>query len=155
MAETVNQGNQETDRTFTQAEVDRIVADRLKRERDKFADYDALKAKADRLDEIDEKSKSELQKATEKATALEAELNGMKKAAQIRAIREKVASETGVPASFLTGETEEDCTAQAKALDEWKKPQSYPNVRDGGEAKVTGGKKSTREQFAEWFTSLQ
>ena len=154
MAETVNQV-QEPEKTFTQAEVDRIIADRLKRVNDKYADYDALKQKADKLDEIDEKSKSDLQKATEKAAALEAELNGLKKSEKIRAIREKVSSETGVPANFLTGETEEACTEQAKALDAWKKPQSYPNVRDGGEANMSGGKKSTREQFAEWFNSLQ
>lgn len=36
----------ETVRTFTQAEVDRIVGDRLGREREKFADYETLKAAA-------------------------------------------------------------------------------------------------------------
>lgn len=150
--ETVNQ-EENIEKTFTQADVDRIVADRLKRDREKYADYDVLKEKAAKLDEIDEKSKSELQKATEKASALQAELDGLKKAAQIRAIREKVASATGVPASFLTGETEDDCTEQAKALGEWKNPSAYPNVRDAGEANVSQGKKSTRQQFAEWFNS--
>lgn len=150
--ETVNQ-EENIEKTFTQADVDRIVADRLKRDREKYADYDVLKEKAAKLDEIDEKNKSELQKATEKASALQAELDGLKKAAQIRAIREKVASATGVPASFLTGETEDDCTEQAKALGEWKNPSAYPNVRDAGEANVSQGKKSTREQFAAWFNS--
>lgn len=150
--ETVNQ-EENIEKTFTQADVDRIVADRLKRDREKYADYDVLKEKAAKLDEIDEKSKSELQKATEKASALQAELDGLKKAAQIRAIREKVASATGVPASFLTGETEDDCTEQAKALGEWKNPSAYPNVRDAGEANVSQGKKSTRQQFAEWFNA--
>lgn len=150
--ETVNQ-EENIEKTFTQADVDRIVADRLKRDREKYADYDVLKEKAAKLDEIDEKNKSELQKATEKASALQAELDGLKKAAQVRAIREKVASATGVPASFLTGETEDDCTEQAKALGEWKNPSAYPNVRDAGEANVSQGKKSTREQFAAWFNS--
>lgn len=150
--ETVNQ-EENIEKTFTQADVDRIVADRLKRDREKYADYDVLKEKAAKLDEIDEKNKSELQKATEKASALQAELDGLKKAAQIRAIREKVASATGVPASFLTGETEDDCTEQAKALGEWKNPSAYPNVRDAGEANVSQAKKSTREQFAAWFNS--
>ena len=35
-----------TDQTFTQADLDRIVSERLQRERAKFADYDDLKAKA-------------------------------------------------------------------------------------------------------------
>ena len=52
MAETVKQehtpaaGEQQTERTFTQAEMNAIIADRLNRERTKYADYDALKAKA-------------------------------------------------------------------------------------------------------------
>lgn len=35
-----------SDRSFSQADVDRIVADRVKRERDKYADYGDLKKKA-------------------------------------------------------------------------------------------------------------
>ena len=150
--ETVNQEQSNPEKTFTQEEVDRIVGDRLRREREKFADYDSLKAKADQYDGIVEQNKSELQKATERATALEKELTGLKKAEAVRIIREKVATETGVPASFLTGETEEDCKAQAKALDDWKKP-SYPNVKDGGEPNISHNA-TTRQQFAEWFAKL-
>ena len=42
---TVEQGNEE--RTFTQAELDAIVSDRLKRERMKTADYEQLKENQD------------------------------------------------------------------------------------------------------------
>ena len=49
MAETVNQ-EENIERTFTQADVDRIVADRLKRDREKYADYDVLKEKAAKLE---------------------------------------------------------------------------------------------------------
>lgn len=150
--ETVNQDQNNPEKTFTQEEVDKIIGDRLQRERAKFADYDSMKEKAAQYDSIVEQNKSELQKATERATALEAELTGMKKAEAVRIVREKVALETGVPASFLTGETEEDCLAQAKALDDWKKP-SYPNVRDGGEPNISHNA-STRQQFAEWFAKL-
>ena len=76
--ETVNQEN--TDKnpetsTFTQEQVDAIVAERLKRERAKYADYDDLKTKATKYDEAEEASKSELQKATEKAAALQKRLD--------------------------------------------------------------------------------
>src|SRR5699024_4439332 len=40
---------------FTQADVDRIVADRLKREREKFADYDDLKTKAGQATTLEER----------------------------------------------------------------------------------------------------
>src|SRR5215470_14375105 len=51
------------DKTFTQADVDRIVADRLGRERGKYADYDDLKTKASQFDELAEKNRTEAEKA--------------------------------------------------------------------------------------------
>ena len=79
MSETVNQEATTTtatepERTFTQTEVDAIVRDRLQRERNKYADYEAYKEKAEKFDAAEEAQKSELQKATERASALEAEL---------------------------------------------------------------------------------
>lgn len=143
--------NQEkqAERTFTQAEVDKIVQDRLNRDRKDRADYDDLKAKAEKLDQIEEAAKSDLQKATERATALETELAAMKKAEAVRTVREKVATEKGVPVSLLSGETEEACAAQAEEILKFAKPAGYPSVRDAGEAKGAP-KGSTRQQFAEW-----
>ena len=84
-------------RTFTQEEVDTIVKDRLKREREKYADYDTLKDKASKYDQSVESSKSELQKATEAIAELKNQLSNYTKAESIRKIREKVSSETKVP----------------------------------------------------------
>lgn len=51
------------DRTFTQAELDRVVGERLARERTtKYADYDDIKAKAARFDELEASQKTELEK---------------------------------------------------------------------------------------------
>lgn len=41
------------DQTFTQADVDRIVKERLERAKAKFADYDDLKARAAKLEELE------------------------------------------------------------------------------------------------------
>ena len=62
-----------TEKTFTEEDVNRIVTDRLHRERQKYEgiDLDALKEKAAKFDEMEEASKSELQKANEKAAELE------------------------------------------------------------------------------------
>ena len=138
-----------TEKTFTQAELDQIISDRLKRERDKYTDYDALKEKAQKFDQIEENAKTELQKVTERAEKLEAELSVMKHAEEVRTIREKVANATGVPTSLLSGDTEEDCTAQAKAILDFKSSQGYPLVKDSGEIQKTV-KGSTRQQFAAW-----
>ena len=51
----------------SQQELDRVIQDRLARERSKFSDYDDLKAKAGRLTEIEKASQTELEKAIVKA----------------------------------------------------------------------------------------
>ena len=162
MAETVTQEtnaaleeNENTSeaKTFTQAELDKIVADRLTRERQKYAGFDELKKKAAKFDELEESSKTELQKATEKAERLESELNQYKKAEEVRTIRNKVAEETGIPAHLLTGDTEEACAEQAKAISAFANPDKYPTLNDGGEIQVNN-KMDARTAFKEWASKV-
>lgn len=144
----------EPERTFTQTELDTIVRDRLQRERNKYADYEAYKEKAEKFDAAEEARKSELQKATERVTALETELNALKKSNEVRAIRDQVAKETGVPATLLTADTEEACKEQAEAIKAFAQPSGYPVVNDAGEItkKISGTPQSS---FSEWFRSVQ
>lgn len=135
----MNQVIEAPEKTFTQEEVNQIVGDRLKRESAKYADYDALKTKAEKFDEV-----------SGQAQALQSELDELKAANSIRDMRSKVAEETGVPANLLTGMTEEECQTQAAAIMEFKKPKAYPNVRDAGEV-ANVGKPTTRQQFADWM----
>lgn len=144
MAETVNQETmtpaaegQQTERTFTQAEMNAIITDRLNRERSKYADYDALKSKAAQFDAAEEAGKTELQKANEKNASLQAQLEQLTRANTLRDLRAKISAETGVPAELLNGETEETCKAQAAAILKFAKPGGYPAVRDGGEVHHT------------------
>ena len=124
MNETVNQEMngtapaQQENRTFTQDEVNAIVADRLARERAKYADYDDLKAKAGKTD------------------ALQQQLDAIAADKARREMKQKVSDATGVPVELLTGETEEACTAQAQAIRAYANP--YPNVKDGGTAGAIG-----------------
>lgn len=139
----------EPEKTFTQADIDRIVSERLDRERGKYADYDELKAKAAKFDEAEEASKTELQKATEKATALQAEVDALKAATELRNVRDKVATETGIPVTLLTGGTEEECKAQAEAIKAYAQEAPYPSVKDAGNTHTV--KTETRDQFANWM----
>lgn len=143
------------EKTFTQEDVNKIVGDRIAREREKFADYDAIKAKAEKFDEIEEANKSELEKAQERANKLQTELDSMKAAEQVRAIRDEVSKETGVPSNLLTAETKDGCEEQAKAIKAYTESNraGYPSVVDGGEAKTTT-KGTTKEQFADWVENL-
>lgn len=96
----------------SQAELDRIVQSRLERERAKFADYDELKARAEKVSELEESSKSELQKAQERAEAAERALSEV----QSKAVRAEVAAAKGVPVELLTGDSKESLEASADAI---------------------------------------
>lgn len=133
-------------RTFTQAEVDAIIGDRLTRERAKYADYEDLKKKASAA----EKSAEELQTEKSRAADLQTKIDALQKDIEARNARDKVSAETGVPAAILTGQTEEECRTQADAIIKWHGTQpNYPTVPDGGTVTpIFRG--ATRDQFASW-----
>lgn len=97
-------GKQE--QTFTQADLDRIVADRLKREREatktKYADYDDLKTKAEGAKTLEDRI---------------AEMEARATKAEVAALRSRYAAD--VPEKLrplLTGTTDEELKAQRDLL---------------------------------------
>lgn len=128
-----------------------MIGDRVSREREKYANYEELKAKAEKYDEAQEASKTELQKAEERANDLQAKYDAMIKAENVRKIREQISQETGVPASLLNADTEDACKEQAKAILAFKGVTTYPSVKDKGEATKLPSNAKTRDQFADWF----
>lgn len=142
------------EKTFTQDEVNQIVQERLFKERKKYGevDVDALKASEASLKAQIDESVAKLTAETERADALKAELDNIKKANEIRDIREKVAKESGIPVDLLHGEDEETCKTEAEKLVEFARPKGYPTVKDGGEAVAPTVKQSTREQFAKYIS---
>lgn len=125
-------------KTFTQADVDKIVADRIARERAKFSDYDDLKAKASRFDELDAASKTEAEKAAQRAADAETKAA----AAEARALRLEVAADKGLSpaqAKRLTGSTKEELEADADELLDTFKPSTSDEEKPtpGGPPKET------------------
>lgn len=93
----------------TQDELNKAIAERIARERAKFADYKDVKAKAERLDSIEAANKSEAEKFAERIAALESENARI----QSEALRAKYAAD--VPENLrplLTGTTEDDLKDQ-------------------------------------------
>jgi phage I-like protein len=80
-------GQQPEPRMFTQQELDRLIAERLERQAKKFADYDALKAKADKWVEIEEQQKSEQQRMAERLAKLQEERDIALQTSQQRLIK--------------------------------------------------------------------
>lgn len=62
----------------SQEQLDRVLGERLGRERAKFADYDEIKGKAAKFDELDAASKTELQKLADAKAASDTELERTK-----------------------------------------------------------------------------
>ncbi len=128
-------------KTFTQEQVDKIVQERLKRAKgEKPADYDELKAKAARLDEIEDAQKTELERITEQATkAQETAKDWQAKFEQLQAQRQheldvrNAATTYGVDADVLMrmgGDVDENAKfLQAK---ETARPK-FGDMHDGGE----------------------
>lgn len=86
----------EPTQTFDQAAVDRIVAERLERERRKYEGFDDLKAKAKRFDEIEAENATELEKAVKAAdTAARADVSTKANQKLIRAEIKAAAAHLG------------------------------------------------------------
>lgn len=132
-------------RTFTQEQVDSIVKERLARAKsEKPADYDELKAKAAKYDELEEAKKTELEKVTERADAAQADAADWKaKFEDLQATRQhehdvrKAAAEYGVSADLLmrmSGDVDEN--AKFLQAQEAARPK-FGSMQDGGEHTVT------------------
>jgi hypothetical protein len=147
----------------SQEDLNRLIADRIKRAEAKFADYKDAKTKAQQYDAMVESQKTELQKIQERAEAAEkraADLEAAEAqriadaeaAKQIESWKADVAKKTGVPVDVLRGTTQEDIAAHAESL---KALLPDPNARKVGGAYVPAegrGVTTTadpRQQFAD------
>lgn len=88
------------------------------------------KSKADKLDEIEEASKTALEKAQERAQKAENEVKAYKQEAQRKQWLEEVSSETGLPVSVLRGNTREEIEAHAEILKPYFETPSAPVVEN-------------------------
>lgn len=125
--------------TFSQADVDRIVKDRIARVEAKYADYPDLKAKAEGAKTVEQKL---------------AELESKHAEAEARALRSDIAAKHGISAEdrdlFLTGSTEETLTAQAKRLAEREADRKKQGnvARKEGSTTTTGKDDGELREFA-------
>lgn len=94
----------------SQEALNKIIGERIDRVKKQYSQFNELKAKAAKLDEIEAASKSELQKAQEANAQLLRELSQER--------RNTFAARKGVPARFVAGETEEEWEASVAELQE-------------------------------------
>lgn len=111
----------------TQADLNRIIEGRLKREREKYADYDHLKREAGKVAGL-VAERDELKQQLETANG---ELGEYKTAEQKRKWAFEVSQETGVPADALRGDSKEEMEAHAATLEKYVK-RNAPYVGSDG-----------------------
>lgn len=114
----------------TQEELDRIIQGRLDREKEKYADYDDLKAK----NATYETQVTALQKTIDESSAANkahddavAELNAKIKGFETANLRTKIALQNGIPFDLvdrLSGDDEESIKADAERLAAFVKPKA-------------------------------
>lgn len=126
------------EKTFTQADVDKIVGERLARQKDQhFGDYDDLRAKAAELQQIKDAGKSEQQKLTDQIAELQRQVASKDAeiaTANLTSLKATVAADKGAPAASLTGSTKEELEASADQLIAWRdaaKPTRKPPAPTG------------------------
>lgn len=107
---------------MSQEDLDRILGQRLNRERDKYADYDTLKAAADELQQIKAGQMTDIQRVQAEAEEWKSKFEAAEEQrtrAEQQALRALVASEKGLPpqlAARLSGGTREELEADADEL---------------------------------------
>lgn len=121
---------------FTQEDVNRIVAERLKRASMKAADPSDLQTQAAKIDELQTQ-----------LAALTAELEARRQADQVAEWKNGVAAQYGVPADLLRGDSLEALTAHAMQLAEYLKPKTEP-ISLGNEPATVAIPEDPRSQFA-------
>jgi len=93
MSEEIESGTPaEAPKTFTQADIDRVVSERLARQKSQFADYDDLKGKASKYDEAEAASQSALDKAIARAEKAEKASAAASERANTMALRAAIAA---------------------------------------------------------------
>lgn len=143
-AEGQQAGTSTSDKTFTQDDIDAIVARTIARERSKHE-----KALEEQKKAKDDESMTELQKLQKELE----DLRNENASAKLTALRNKVSADTGVPVKLLTGDDEESLQAQAAAIQDFAKAQAptssttpKENLKSGN---TSDSKELSREEILE------
>ncbi|QOT19726.1 hypothetical protein [Paenarthrobacter sp. YJN-5] len=136
----------------SQEALDRVLAQRLAREKSKYADYADLKAKAQKYDDAEEQNKTDLQKANDRAEKAERRVQELEGQENRRTLAEEVARDKRVPVHLLRGDTKEQLEAHADEILAFRGPQGVVNksgTNGDDKEKATSSVAAGRERFAE------
>ncbi|PFG28322.1 Uncharacterised protein [Corynebacterium renale] len=137
---TENNGGEQD--TFDRAYVEKLRAENAKY-RNKAKELEPM---AQKMRELEEVNKTDLEKAQERI----AELEALQKASELEVLRSKVAVAHGVPAALLPAEGDEESLSQAaKALVEWANKHE-PDVKSLPGSRAAGADVSVSDRDAQF-----
>jgi len=135
----------------TQADFDKRLGARLAREQKKFtdqySDYEALKEKADKYDQLQTESLSEVEKAVQRAEAAE------KAAAELQLdnLRRDVAMSKGVPVNLIAGADKAAMEAAADAAIAFRDESAVDATRAPKPDLTQGQVQADEVPTGDWF----
>ena len=145
----------ETGRTFTQADVDKIIKERLDRE--KARSEAAAKKAADEAARQAAEEQGKFKELYEGAMKEKQEAEARAKALELSNLRRDIASKVGLPAGLagrLKGETETDIETDAKELLATLPKPSAPNLDGGAGRNGQGATGPTLDEIKEQAARL-
>lgn len=144
----------------TQEELDRIIGERLTRDREarqkeikeKYGDLESLIKEKKTLEEQVSSLSEQIKAQTEKSATFDsqlAEMTAKVKNYETASVKQRIAHEYGVPfemAGRLTGETEDEIRADAQTVAKYLKPKDAPPL-GSTEPVVATGKEAAMKQL--------
>lgn len=137
----------------TQEQFDKAIGGRIYEIKKQYSDYDELKAKASKFEELEEANKSDLQKLTERAEKAESELQTLKQEHQLTRWQREVANECELPLStveLLRGSSKDEILQSARQIKESMHSKHAP-VGISDTSKGKNAVSSSKETFKDWI----
>lgn len=158
----------------TQAELDRLIADRVARTKAQFKDYGDLKSKATEYDQLVEASKSDLEKANEQASRWQTEAQTWRRSAVGSRIEALAAADFADPSDAVTALADKDYLDAGGQIDteairrdlaevlerkpHWRRPEAQPTgprIPAPNPAQGSSGRPAATEPAQEFAAILQ
>jgi len=137
-------------KTFTQDQVNAFMAEEKRKTQASFAGYDDFKAKAEKFDQAEQASLSEIERERKARESVEAELKKYQTREQVSQWAVEIVKDSPIPASVLRGSTKEELIEhfdQLKALAVPTKQRTHvpPGKPTDGEATGSRAAAALRE----------
>lgn len=147
-----NEENRPEPKTFSQEQVNTLLAAERRTAAEKFTDYDTLKSKAEQFDAAEQASQTELQRVTAESETLKTQLAAYQLKEQVTGWAADIVKDSAIPASVLRGSTKEELEAHFTELQALTpKPKRTPvpagdPVEHGGGSRAAAAIRQMRGQ---------